>query len=303
MGVGVVVSGVVDENDQATFVAAIPEDIPVLVEPAELPAPAPTPTPTATPTEGPDPFFGLGPPPGPQNDIAPPRTAAPQDRYAFLVGVQNYRPPTKDTIASVNDVLLIRDTLLASGWQSQNIRIITDEQATGQAIRDGMAWLARNSEAGRTFSLFHFSGHVKQFGGQREALWPVDRDWVRDSAFAALVNRIQGKAWIDIAGCEAGSFMPGIPSADKLFSGSSTAVQKSYEYPPWRTSVWTGLLFGQAPISADANGDGTVVVGEALRYSAYYAQRITLKQKPYGRQSPQFAGDGARGWTLANPPA
>ena len=245
----------------------------------------------------------LGPPPGPRNDPRPAKVAAPQDRYAFLVGVQDYRRPTGDTIGSRKDVRFIESMLLANGWQAQNIRVITDGQVTGRAIRDGMAWLAGKSRPG-TFSMFHYSGHVKQHGGVDDSLWPVDRDFVRDTEVAAMANRVQGRVWIDIAGCEGASFMDGVPSSRILFSGSSKAIEKSYEYPDWGMSVWTGLLFdlGLRQGQADADKDGRTTIGETLRYSQYYAQAITLGQRPHGRQTPQFAGAPDLGWTLADPP-
>ena len=246
----------------------------------------------------------LGPPPGPQDDVRPERVAAPADRYAFLVGVQDYRPPTKDTVGSAADVRAIADLLVASGWQRENIRTVTDEQATGRAVRDGLAWLADHGRDG-TFSLFHYSGHVKMHGGGRESLWPIDRDWVDDRALAAAVATIGGRVWVDVAGCEAGSFEPGVPSERVLFTASSTATQKSYEQPDWGLSVWTGLVFDLATRQggADADADGRVTMGEALRYSTYYAQAVTLGQEPHGRQTPQVAGDPVLGWTLADPPA
>ena len=304
-GVGVVALDVV-EPPVAT---AQPPVVPV-VTPSATPAPQPTKAvvkkaapPKRAATRPPAPQ--LGPPPGPQFDPKPTRFAAPEDRYALLAGVTNYRSPTKDTIGSVNDVRYISQYLQSQGWPRENIRVLTDGQVTGKALREGMRWLAGKSVAGKTFAFFHYSGHVKQFGGQREALWPIDRDWVRDTEVTQLLGQVRGKAWFDVAGCEAGSFQAGLPTADRLFSASSNAVQKSYEYPPWGMSVWTGLLFdlSMRQGNADADKNGTVTVGEALRYSTYYAQSITLGQRPYGRQTPQVAGDGVRGWTLADPPA
>ena len=245
----------------------------------------------------------LGPPPGPQYDPPPARTAAPADRYAFLVGITDYRSPTKDTIGSANDVRFIAAMLEEKGWLPQNIRVITDRQVTGSAIRQGLTWLAARSTPG-TFTLFHYSGHVKQVGATVK-LWPADRDFVPDVEMARLLSRSSGKMWVDVAGCEAGGFMLGLPSDRVLFSGSSTEWQKSYEYPDWGKSVWTGLLFeiaiGQG--AADANHNGVVTMGEALRYSAYYAHAITRTQRPHGPQTPQIAGDPIRGWTLDAPPA
>jgi hypothetical protein len=246
----------------------------------------------------------LGAPPGPQNDIAPTAFAAPENRYAFLAGVTRYRKPTHDTIAGAQDVVFLRSMLIASGWLPQNIRIVTNSQATGAAMREGLTWLAARSTPG-TFTFFHFSGHVKQAGGH-EKLWPYDRDFIPDTQLASILSRGTGKLWMDIAGCEAAGFIEDLPSARVLVSTSSKSTQKSYEYPQWGESVYTGLTFdlGMSQMQADANHNGTTTVGEALRFSQYYAQSITLHQTPYGRQTPQYSGmNDILGWTLDNPPA
>ena len=305
-------------------VRSLEEDAPAAVQPAATPvvaSPSPSPSPSVPPPPPPpapraqsarrstalpelDVESVLGPPPGPQNDPRPARTAAPADRFAFLVGVTDYRSPTKDTIGSADDVQFIATQLRASGWLPQNIRVVVDGEATGAAIRDGMAWLAAQSRPG-AFGLFHYSGHVKQKGGGREALWPVDRAFIDDREVTTALGRVQGRLWVDIAGCEAGSFVDGLPNDRVLFSGSSKGKEKSYEYPPWKMSVWSGLVFdaGLSQGQADADGDGRTTIGETLRYAQYYAQAITLGQKPYGRQTPQFAGAPDLGWTLADPPA
>jgi hypothetical protein len=271
------------------------------------PAPAPVPELVEVPVEPVPVDIGseaLGPPPGPQVDVRPARVAAPEDRYAFLAGVTDYRSPTVDTIGSANDVRFLQQLLLDAGWLPQNIRVIIDGDVTGAALRDGMTWLAEKGRPG-TFTHFHWSGHVKQLGGGTEALWPVDRDWVRDREVTALLSRVQGRMWVDIAGCEAGSFLPGLPNERVLVSASSRDVEKSYEFPDWGMSVWSGLLLdlGTRQRGADADLDGRVTIGESLRYATYYAQRITWNQEPYGRQIPQVAGDPELGWTLADPPA
>lgn len=302
VSVAVVVSGVIGTRTSSgaeTPVVRAPEVTATV-------APAPTPTRPAVPVRartGLPAEDSLGPPPGPFDDPVPTATAAPADRYALLVGVTHYRKPTHDTIAGANDVVYIRQVLLAAGWLPQNIRVLTDQQATGTAVRAGLAWLAARSTPG-TFTLFHWSGHVKQADGH-EQLWPYDRDFVPDTEVARVLERGRGKLWVDIAGCESGGFMEDLPSARVLVSTSSKATQKSYEYPAWGESVWAGLVWdlGLVQGQADANHDGTTTVGEALRYAQYYAQAVTLRQTPYGRQTPQLAGDPVRGWTLDRPPA
>jgi hypothetical protein len=245
----------------------------------------------------------LGPPPGPQYDAPPAQTAPPEQRFAFIAGITDYRAPTHDTIGAANDARFIAALLERNGWLPDNIRVVTDGEATGSAIRAGLAWLASKSTPG-TFTLFHYSGHVKQVGST-EKLWPVDRSFITDGELGSLLSRGTGKMWVDIAGCEAAGFMGGLPSSRVLFSGSSRSDQKSYEYPEWGESIWTGLLFdiGTGQGEADADHNGKVTAGEALRYASYYAQAITRGQRPYGPQTPQVAGDPIRGWTLAEPPA
>ena len=313
VGTAAVVVAVPDRGTVAPQAAAPVLRLPLPDAPRPKINPSPRPSPVPVPVQAPlrsaaqpdlDVASVLGPPPGPQDDPRPARTAAPADRYAFLAGVTNYRAPTVDTIGSTADVAFLRALLLRSGWLAENIRVVTDEQATGAALRDGLAWLAERGQPG-TFTFFHWSGHVKQQGGTREALWPVDRDFVPDTEVTALLSRAQGRMWVDIAGCEANSFVDGLPNDRVLFSASSLQTEKSYEYPPWGMSVWTGLLFdlGLSQGQADADGDGRTTVGEALRYGQYYAQAITLGQRPYGRQTPQFSGAADLGWTLADPPA
>jgi hypothetical protein len=245
----------------------------------------------------------LGPPPGPIRQIAPARVAAPQDRYAFLVGITDYRAPTHDTLAGDRDVAFIYQYLLANGWLPQNIRVVTNKQATGKAMRSGLAWLVAKSRPG-TFTLFHYSGHVKQVGGH-EKLWPYDRAFVTDTELAATLKRGTGKLWVDIAGCEAGGFFESLPSSRVLVTASSKRTQKSYEHPSWGESVWVGLMWdaGMAQGQADLDHNGVTTVGEAAVWAGYWAQAVTLNERPYGRQSPQTRGDAVRGWTLANPPA
>ena len=302
-GVGVVVSGIIDTKTVygETPVVSIPLTHlkqPQQAAPQRRVVKVTTRANTGVPAEA-----SLGPPPGPQNDPRPTRFAAAEDRYAFLAGVTRYRKPTHDTIAGAQDVEFIRSLLLASGWRAENIRMVTNEQATGAAVRAGTQWLASKSTPG-TFTLFHFSGHVKQEGGH-EKLWPYDRDFVTDTFLASTLNRGSGKLWVDVAGCEAAGFIENLPSSRVLVSTSSKASQKSYEFPQWGESVWSGLLFdlGLAQGQADANRNGITTVGEALRWATYYAQAITLHQTPHGRQTPQVAGDPVRGWTLDNPPA
>lgn len=257
------------------------------------PAPAPGVTeplpylPVVNPSPSPKP----SPKPSVQAQKKPaPATAAPADRWALIVGVTEYRGNVKDTRAGASDARLVRDVLLRHGWRSDRIRILTDGQATGRAVADGISWLQRNSSS-KTFSFFHYSGHVKQKSG-REYLWPVDNAYIADNEVARVLRAVRGTAWTNISGCEAGGFDEGLSSSRHLFTASSNVTEKSYEDARTGFSVWSGMLFdeGLRDKKADRDGDGRVSVQEALQYAGPRAKAYTQKQRPHGPQTPEWRG-------------
>src|SRR5205807_2570235 len=165
-----------------------------------------------------------------------------------------------------------------------------------------MKWLADHSGPD-TYSLFHYSGHVciqstGPCGGGHTWLWSVDNRFISDDEFGQAMQGIRGWGWVDVAGCEADAFDRGISSQKRLFTGSSAANEKSYEYEPWHESVWTGLVVDQGMLQgrADSDGDGRVSVQEAVRYGQQQAPGMTsdASQRP---QHPQISG-GSGTWYL-----
>ena len=141
-------------------------------------------------------------------------------RWAVLIGVQDYAGNTHSTYGARGDVNAIRTALLRSGWRNDHILVLLDGQATGQAVINAMAWLADHSGAG-TYSLFHFSGHVciASRGGcppGHTYLWGFDNRFIPESTVGAVLGAVQGRAWFDFAGCEAGAFDVGLHSAKRL---------------------------------------------------------------------------------------
>lgn len=263
---------------------------------APVSAAAVDPLPPLPPPLGPSPSPSPKPKPSSsaQPKPKPPPTAAPQDRWALIVGVTNYRGNVKDTVGGANDARMIRQVLLQHGWRSDRIRILTDGQATGRAVSDGLSWLQRNSSS-KTFSFFHYSGHVKQRSG-REFLWPVDNSYIVDTEVARVLKAVRGTAWTNISACEGGGFNEGLAGPRHLFTSSSHVTEKSYENPRTGFSVWSGMLFDEAlrQKDADRDGDGHVTVEQAFDYAAPRAKTFTKNQRPYGPQTPQrFGGSGA----------
>jgi hypothetical protein len=247
---------------------------------------------------------------------AAPATAAPaspqagSDRWAFIVGVSDYAGRTSSTVAGADDAADFRELLLRNGFREDRIRTITDAQATARNVRAGLQWLVDNSSP-ESFSVFHFSGHVKQLGGDRdrdgekvdEYLWPHDNVFISDAELASRVQQLRGLAWIDIAGCEAGGFDDGISSPTRVFTGSSRETEKSYEHPDWRNSVFTGLQVDQGWLQgqADHDANGKVSIQEAFAFAHERAPRITAGQRR-GPQHPVSAGGDGSQWFLDGPP-
>jgi hypothetical protein len=224
----------------------------------------------------------------------PPPTIGPDSRWAVLIGVQDYAGNTHSTVGGRGDVSVIRTALLRSGWRSDHIRVLVDGQATGQAIINAMSWLSARSGP-RTFSLFHFSGHVciasrGPCPSGHTYLWGYDNRFVPETTVGSVLGRVQGRAWFDFAGCESGAFDAGLHSSKRLFSASSLASETSYEHPEWKQSVWNGLVWDQAFLQGHAGAaPNRANIGQMVAYGKAQAPRVTAKQAR-GPQHPVVVG-------------
>ena len=242
-----------------------------------------------------------------------PVAAAPKHdspKWALLVGVDAYRAPVSRTGGSVGDVEDLHKVLLDSGWPADHIRILTDERATAAAIREGWRWL-QSVSSDTSFSVFHYSGHIKQMTGDRdrdgenqdEFLWPVDNNFLSDGELGANMRALKGMAWVDISGCEAAGLNDNIASPKRLFTGASQEHEKAYDHSGWRNSIFTGLLADRGMLQGqgDANADGLVSIHEAFRFAEAQAPEFTKRQSA-GPQHPYMAGGDGTEWFIAPPP-
>jgi hypothetical protein len=224
----------------------------------------------------------------------PPPGITPEQRWAVLVGIQDYAGNTHSTYGARGDVSSARTALLRSGWRSDHIRTLVDGQASGQAILDAMSWLAARSGPS-TFSLFHFSGHVciasrGPCASGHTYLWSYDNRFIPETSVGSVLGRVQGRAWFDFAGCESGAFDAGLHSSKRLVTGSSQASETSYEQPDWNQSVWGGLVWDQAFLQGKAGpGPGRATIGQMVAYGQAQAPRVTADQAA-GPQHPYVAG-------------
>jgi hypothetical protein len=235
---------------------------------------------------------------------------ATSDRWALVVGITDYAGSTHSTAAGADDAADFREALLRNGFRSDHIVTLAEANASAANLRAGFQWLVDRSSP-NAFSVFHYSGHVKQLGGDRdgdgeqvdEFLWSHDNVLLADAELADVAHRLRGLAWFDVAGCEAAGFDDGISGPTRLFTASSRETEKSYEHPDWRNSIFTGIEVDQAFLQGmgDVDGNGKVSIQEAFAFAADQAPKLTSRQRR-GPQHPVGAGGEGPQWFLDGPP-
>src|SRR5262245_47439116 len=106
-------------------------------------------------------------------------------KKALLIGINRYRIPGADLRGCVNDVQNMQGVLTQYyGFEAQEIKIVTDYEATKQAVQTEIATLLSQARRGDVLFL-HYSGHgsnVPDKNGDEadfrdEILCPTDLDW------------------------------------------------------------------------------------------------------------------------------
>ncbi len=141
-------------------------------------------------------------PPGPEPQPWPPEPSNGPVKRALLIGINDY--PTSPLRGCVNDVLLMYKMLWEKfDFDPDNIRVLTDREATKDNIIDELEYIVEASKAGDTIYI-HYSGHGSQVvvsdwtdsdeaDGRDEILCPVDMDWddpFRDHELGAILQDI-----------------------------------------------------------------------------------------------------------------
>jgi hypothetical protein len=229
------------------------------------------------------------------------------DRWALLIGIRDYAGNTHSTVGGDGDVTAIHGALLASGWRNDHIRIVEDSAATADGIRRAIRWLVDHSSPS-TFSLLHYSGHVciasrGPCASGHTYLWGHDNRFVAEDELASLLQPLQGHAWLDVAGCEAGAFDQGFHSATHLFTASSRASETSYEDPSKKQSIWVSQVWDEGYNQGHADDAGIAHHATMRQMAAYGAQRapVITSNGSGGPQHPVWVG-GNPSWRLASPP-
>ena len=109
---------------------------------------------------------------------------------ALIVGINDYPDPANRLEGCVNDAFRISEVLQERGFKAENIRVVLNERATADAIRERLAWLLYRAEDGME-RVFFYSGHGAQMPGRNgfeeidhvdECLVPHDFAWTEQTA-------------------------------------------------------------------------------------------------------------------------
>jgi hypothetical protein len=205
-------------------------------------------------------------------------TARGGNAWALIIGINEYRSPTRDNVGSYQDATALRSYLRGLGWRSDHIVLIGNAAATRQHVVDGLRWLASKADA-RSTVVFHFSGHEMPYHGDVDgdgealdvALWLSDNKLLIDHDLGRLLDPVRAaKMWLNFAVCRAGGFNdPGTAKAGRLITYSSPVGELSYEDPSVSHSVfgYYSIVEGMKSRQADANGDAVTTVQEAFAYA------------------------------------
>lgn len=118
------------------------------------------------------------------------KAAAKPKLRALLVGVNDYPDPADRLEGCVNDVYLMSELLQEQGFNPQDIRVVLNERATADGIRERLEWLLEGARKDDQ-RFFFYSGHGAQlpgYGGKEEVdhldecLVPFDFDWSKERA-------------------------------------------------------------------------------------------------------------------------
>ncbi len=111
-------------------------------------------------------------------------------RRALLVGINEYPDPANRLDGCVNDTYLISALLQERGFEAADIRVLLNDRATADNMRDRLAWLLQDADDGME-RVFFYSGHGAQMPGYNaeervdhidECLVPWDFAWTKQTA-------------------------------------------------------------------------------------------------------------------------
>ena len=232
--------------------------------------------------------------------------------FILAVGVGAY--PDKELILKyaakdARDFAALMQRQKGGLYGEVTVKVLTDDDATGQAVLDGLAWLRRLAGE-RDTALVFLSGHgVTESNGTYYFL-PVNGDSKKLAGSAVIFSEIRntlmslpGKAVLFVDTCHAGDVMGAGKGAAKGASdvsavvnelasaengvvvfASSTGRQSSLEDDSWQNGAFTKALVEGVSGKADYTGKGRITVASLDLWLSERVQELTD-----GKQTPTTA--------------
>ena len=223
--------------------------------------------------------------------------------YGLLVGVSDYEDDELDlTYADRDAADLERQLLSQKGglYRDVILRVMTNEEATGEAILDGLDWLERQVGQ-QDMGLLFMAGHGITDSKLRFYFLPHDgdsrrlrRSAIHEGDIQDVLSNLAGKALFFLDACHAGEGLAqsgtrrrggaDLTRVIQEFSssengvitfGASTGRQVSQERDEWRNGAFTEALLEAFGGSADLNRDGAINLSEMQLYLADRVKTLT----------------------------
>ena len=229
--------------------------------------------------------------------------------YVLAVGISRYKDPNLQLRYAAKDAADV-----AAAWASQQgglysevvPRILRDEQATREAVLDGLDWIERETTS-RDVALVLLSGHGDNDGDGAYYFLPYDvdpdrlrRTGVPDIEMRRSLSHVAGKALFFFDTCHSGSVMSGrratrtdinsfvseLASAENglVVFAASTGREFAQERDEWKNGAFSKALIEALSGKADLPGHGVITIS-ALEY--WLAERV--KSLTGGQQHPTTA--------------
>ena len=231
--------------------------------------------------------------------------------YVLAVGVGNYQHASINKLRlaakDARDFVAVMQQQKGRLYRDVEVRLLTDEQASKDAIMDGMDWLQRSTTEHDVAMMF-VAGHGMNDGARGYTFLPVRADpdrlfstGVRVSDIRSVLGNMVGKALFFFDSCHSGGVAQGggeaaraldtdingvlneLGSAENgvvVFS-SSGSRQVSYEDTAWGNGAFTKALVEGLSGKAAYQGGGRVTHQMLALYVSEEVKRLTR-----GRQTP-----------------
>ena len=225
--------------------------------------------------------------------------------YVLAIGVSKYLNPdlqlqfaAKDAIDFAQSMLLQKGLL----YENVELRLLTDNRANAENIRDGLNWL-QHEITYRDVAMLYMAGHGINNNVGEFFFMPVNANLERLNAtcvsyreIKGTIDAIPGKVLVFMDACHSGNILgntqraamlsqaindlTGVDNGAVVFT-SSTGRQFSLENPDWDNGAFTKALVEGLSGEADLFGRQTITV---KNLDLYITNRV--KELTGGRQSP-----------------